>query len=80
MYELVLNPPVNVPLWAAAVIGHADWEAIFRGYQSAVDWPTAAFVQELSAAYPSAKTILTVRSPKSWAESFSETIYKAIAM
>ena len=80
MYELALNPPVNVPLWAAAVNGQADWETIFRGYQSAVDWPTAGFVQELNAAYPSAKFILTVRSPQSWAESFSETIYKAIAM
>lgn len=80
MYELALNPPVNVPLWAAAVNGDADWEAIYKGYESAVDWPTAGFVQELNAAYPSAKFILTVRTPESWAESFSETIYKAIAM
>ena len=80
MYELLLNPPVNVSLWAAAVDGRADWETIFRGYESAVDWPTAGFFQELNAAYPSAKFVLTVRSPESWAESFSETIYKAIAM
>jgi len=80
MYELALNPPVNVPLWAAAVDGHADWERIFTGYESAVDWPTAGFFQELSAAYPSAKFVLTIRSPESWAESFSETIYKVLAM
>jgi hypothetical protein len=78
MYELVLNPPVNVPLWAAAADGRADWPTIYKGYESAVDWPTAGFFRELNAIYPSAKFILTVRSPESWAESFSETIYKAI--
>ena len=76
MHELVLNMPVNVPLWLAALDGHADWEAIYTDYVSAVDWPTAGFFRELNAAYPQAKFILTVRSAESWAESFSETIYK----
>ena len=76
MIELVSNVPVNVPLWLAALDGHADWETIFKGYASAVDWPVAGFFRELNAAYPQAKFILTVRSAESWAESFSETIYK----
>jgi hypothetical protein len=76
MHELVLNAPVNVPLWLAALDGHADWETIYKGYASAVDWPTAGFFRELSAAYPAAKFVLTVRGAESWAESFSETIYK----
>ena len=79
MEEVLHNQSVQVPLWAAAVNGHADWEAIYKGYESAVDWPTAGFFRELSAAYPSAKFVLTVRSPESWAESFSETIYKLLA-
>ena len=79
MEEVIFNMPVQVPLWAAAVNGNPDWQAVYRGYESAVDWPTAGFVRELSAAYPSAKFILTVRSPQSWAESFSGTIYKLIA-
>ena len=44
-----------------------------------MDWPTAAFFRELSAAYPRAKFVLTHRSPESWAASFSETIYKLLA-
>jgi hypothetical protein len=76
MHELVLNVPVNAPLWLAALNGHADWEAIYKGYASAVDWPTAGFFRELNAAYPQAKFVLTARSAESWAESFSETIYK----
>lgn len=79
MEEVLHNQSVQVPLWMAAVHGDADWEAIYKGYGSAVDWPTAGFFRELIAAYPSAKFILTVRSPESWAESFSETIYKLIA-
>jgi hypothetical protein len=70
---------VQVPLWAAAVKGRPDWEAIYDGYESAVDWPTAAFYRELYSAFPSAKYVLTVRSPDRWVESFSETIYKLMA-
>src|SRR5215471_4838054 len=79
MEEVLHKMPTQVPLWAAAVNGHPDWEAIYKGYESAVDWPTACFFRELSTAYPSAKFVLTLRSPESWAESFSETIYKLLA-
>lgn len=78
MYEAVLNIPGNFPLWSTAFEGHADWEAIYKGYASAVDWPTSGFVRELKDAYPDAKFILTIRSAPKWAESFSETIYKAL--
>ena len=44
-----------------------------------MDWPTATFFRELHTAYPTAKFILTVRPTQSWVESFSETIYKALA-
>ena len=79
MEEVLHNQAIQVPLWSAAVKGHPDWKAIYQGYKSAVDWPTAAFVRELYAAYPKAKFIHTTRSPESWAESFSETIYKLLA-
>lgn len=79
MDEVLHNQPVLVPLWMAAVHGHPDWQAIFKGYNSAVDWPTSGFVRELHKAYPAAKIVLTVRSPESWVASFSETIYKVLA-
>jgi hypothetical protein len=79
MEEVIHNQPVQVPPWAAALRGDPDWATIFKGYRSAVDWPTAGFFRELYRAFPSAKFVLTVRTPESWAESFSETIYKALA-
>jgi len=79
MEDVIHNMPAQVPLWQAAVDGHANWAAIYNGYASAVDWPTAGFYDELKKVHPDAKFILTVRSPESWAASFSETIYKLIA-
>src|SRR5215216_2061299 len=71
MEEVLLHMPVQVPLWAAAADGRPDWEAIYNGYRSGVDWPTAGFFRELRAAYPHARFVLTIRSPESWLQSFS---------
>jgi len=79
MVEVLENMPAQLPLWQAAVAGQPDWEAVYQGYHSAVDWPTARVHAELHKAYPDAKFILGYRSPKSWAESFSQTIYMALS-
>lgn len=79
MEEVLHDMGRQVPLWQAAVDGRPDWAAIYKGYACAVDWPTATFFRELHQVYPKAKFILTVRSTQSWVESFSETIYKALA-
>lgn len=79
MEEVLRNRPRQVDLWSAALAGRPDWEAIYRGYQSAVDWPTGGFFRELDAVYPEAKFILTQRSPETWAASFSSTIYRLLA-
>jgi hypothetical protein len=79
MDEVIANLATQVPLWAAAAKGKPDWAAIFKDYESAVDWPVASFYREMHKQYPSAKFVLTVRSPESWYASFSETIYKLIS-
>ena len=79
MEDVRRNMPVHVPLWSAALNGRPDWQAIYSGYESAVDWPTAGFFRELLAVYPSARVVLTVRSPESWVDSFDATIYKALS-
>ena len=79
MEEVLHNMSVQVPLWSAALGGRPDWQAIYSGYNSTVDWPTACFFRELHNAYPDAKFVLTHRRPESWADSFGETIYKLLA-
>lgn len=62
-------------LWRAAGRGVLpDWDEAYRGYRSAVDWPTAHFWRELAAHYPDAKLVVTARDPSSWYESMQKTI------
>lgn len=79
MEEVLHDMVQHVPLWNAAIDDRADWPTIYNGYASAVDWPTACFFRELLAAYPSARFVLTHRSPESWADSFGSTIHKLLA-
>ena len=79
MERVAQNMPVQLPLWNEALHQLPNFDAIYAGMQSAVDWPTAAFYRELYAAYPKARFILTHRSPASWAESFGSTIYQLLA-
>ena len=75
MVEL-MNHPEHVPLWEAATRGEpVEWEKIFGGYQSTVDWPAAAFYKELVEVYPDAKVILSIRDPEKWYESTKHTVY-----
>lgn len=78
MIEVIGNGDAQVPLWNAALTGEPDFEAIYSGYGAAVDWPTAAFWQELAVAYPDAKVILSSRSAESWYNSISETILATV--
>jgi hypothetical protein len=71
----VFAHPESIPLWSDAADGKADWDAIFQGYVSAVDWPTATFYKELADKYPDAKVILTERDPESWFKSTQATIF-----
>jgi hypothetical protein len=73
----VLDHPERLPLWEAAAADSAvDWDAVFAGYKSSVDWPGAAFWRQLTDRYPDAKVILTVRDPERWYDSVQETIYQ----
>jgi len=64
-----------VPQWHAAFEGDVDWDKIFAGSQSTVDWPGSFFWRELVAAYPDAKVLLSVRSGEAWAQSMRSTIW-----
>jgi hypothetical protein len=52
-----------------------DWDKVFAGFTSAVDWPSSMFWRELSVAYPDAPVILSVRnSAETWVQSLEATI------
>lgn len=76
----VLEIPDHVRRWHAALGDcRQDWGTFLAGYEAAVDRPAAAFWRELSAAFPDALVILTVRDPVSWWESVNATIFQALA-
>lgn len=77
MLEIIAEPD-RVKAWARVVVDgeHPDWHEIFAGFRSTVDWPGAAYWRELSAAFPEAKVVLTVRDPERWYESAYNTIYQ----
>jgi sulfotransferase family protein len=73
--ELLKQMDAHVPVWSRAADGDfVDWDALYEGYGSAVDFPTAGFHGELIGHFPAAKVILTVRDPARWYESVKETI------
>src|SRR5262249_52433373 len=75
MMEVFVNPQKEVPFWDRAAQGEKmDWEELFSRYQSACDWPSCSFYQELADYYPDAKVILSLRDAKSWYKSVSSTI------
>ena len=74
MVEVFKNPQAP-QMWLDAAEGRPDWEKIFAGYNSTVDWPNATFYAELAAAYPDAKVILTERDPEAWFASTQATIF-----
>jgi hypothetical protein len=74
MFE-VFPRPEQVAFWQAAADGETmDWNAVFAEFRSQCDWPGAGFWQELVAAFPRAKVILSVRDPQEWYASARETI------
>lgn len=76
MFE-VRDTPSQLPHWQALARGEKpNWNTVFAGYRSQVDWPGARYWRELAAFYPDAKVILTVRDPDEWYDSVEATILK----
>ena len=64
--------------WEDAEAGRpTDWEALFDGYRSVVDYPGCLYWRELVERYPKAKVLHTSRDPEAWWESARATIYQA---
>jgi hypothetical protein len=76
-FEDVIARPEHVELWSEAIDkGNLDdWDRLYEGYVATMDWPGAAFWKEVSAFYPDALVLLSVRSTtQQWFESAQGTI------
>jgi hypothetical protein len=71
----VLTDPRRAHMWIAAFEGHADWEAIFEGYNSVVDAPGCRFWRELAKQYPQAKVLHSVRDADEWFDSTQTSVF-----
>jgi hypothetical protein len=77
MIEFMAHVPEQLPKWLEVIDGRPDWDAVFDGYASTVDYPGCTYWRELVAKWPDAKVILTTRDPDVWFESANETVLSA---
>ena len=76
MIEIMGNPD-QLAFWKKISAGEpVDWNQVFAGYQSQMDWPGAAVWAESAAAFPEARVIHSERPEDVWWNSFEKTIGK----
>ena len=76
MREVILHPS-HIKLWYDISPGkHPNWNRLFSGFNSAVDFPVCLFYKQLINIFPEAKFILTLRDFDTWYISTANTIYK----
>lgn len=72
----VFSHPADAVVWRDAANGSPpDWSAFLADYVAAVDWPSAAFWEEIADANPESIILLSTRDPEKWWESASQTIF-----
>ena len=74
MLEIMSAPETRLPQWIQVVRGNPDWDAIFDGFQSSVDYPTCAYWREQAEHWPDAKVVLSTRDAEGWFDSVNRTI------
>ena len=74
MIEFMAHVPEHLPKWLQVIDGKPDWDDLFNGYVSTVDYPGCTYWRELVAKWPEAKVILTLRDPDAWFESANSTV------
>lgn len=77
MFDIV-GDEEQLKQWEAIVCDgqDPDWEAVFDGYTSAVDGPSAVYYPQIMEAFPQAKVILTTRDEERWYRSTHDTLYQ----
>ena len=72
----VMRRPSHIDRWLRyARTGAMDWDELFCGFGSGVDFPVSCAWEELTSHYPDAKVVLSVRDAQQWWASAASTIY-----
>ena len=72
----VRSAPERLEHWNRIAAGEkVDWEEVFAGFRSTVDWPACNYWRELMVRYAHAKVILSLRDPEGWWRSTQSTIF-----
>jgi len=75
MIDLIRNPDKVGPWHDAAIKGEKNWDEMFSGYESTIDWPGCSFWQELIEVYPDSPVLLNVRDFDGFYQSCQNTIW-----
>ena len=57
MLEIMAQGSTRMPQWIGVVRGNPDWDAIFDGFQSTVDYPSCTWWREQADHFPEAKVV-----------------------
>jgi len=75
MIDLIRDHSLIPPWQRAAVDGDVDFDAMFAGFESTIDWPGCTYWRELMEYYPDAPVLYNVRDFDGWYKSFKNTIW-----
>lgn len=76
--EHLFNHPEQLPLWHELFeTGSTDFDSLFDGFQSTVDFPGYQNYNAIFKKYPDAKVVLANRDPEEWYQSALNTVYAA---
>jgi hypothetical protein len=75
MLDLIQNHELIPPWHDAAIKGEPDWDAMFEGWESTIDWPGCTFWRELIEVYPDALVLHNHRDFDPWYKSCKNTIW-----
>jgi len=75
MIDLIQDPSKVGPWHAAVFEGEMDWDAMFDGFESTIDWPGCTLWRDLIDAFPEAKVLLNYRDFDAFYRSLETTVY-----
>ena len=74
MIDLIRNNELIPPWQDAAIEGKVDFDRMFAGFESTIDWPGCTFWRELIDYYPDTPVLLNYREFDGWYKSVKNTI------